>query len=605
VNLYTNLGNVGSLYALELIATSGAAGAIRADLAFGRGALATRALNLTAAGLSKAATIQKVFLATGLNYFPLSTLADTALRTMGNKEGVAYLDRINRTTLISDSPAVQLVSSFSVNPIAASKLAFKGQLKFLGSPLVAVDLATGRRFSRLYNHDTIVLDRLAEMYNTNRAGAAELIGPGRFYETKGAAYNEILNLAADSFVQKLPESTKSIINALPFGQRTTYLFSRYASQVLDEVEKPLGMIARWRRDWSYHKLYGEFDPQVAGHVSVDYRAAQLKNAMAREGLDLVTTYPTLLNPEGQQIVAAEIEAAFANGRQGILRDLNMLSEKHPALNGLVDDLVAKGPYVKPKDAVPREVFDEALARATAAWDDAKLSPFRTVTGGDPILRPTARPAEWADALGTSEDTVEALTSATRTPAQDGLIAGFLRERKLATEAELTTLGADDLYAKAYREFERLTDPWVQRGADVAATEARSAVVGETLARLRRDRVNGVSVSQDEMMAAKEEYDKLQALLSDVRDPGVPYAATLKFAERPEARAVAEARRVLEARERAAVVKSVQEAIAPVPVFGTNDLLLSVEKVGGSWGWKADRWTTSRPLFDAASSRRSV
>ena len=614
-----NMGSMAVLYAMEMLATGGAAAYARAlsggatvganALGYASGASAlSNIFGITATATSVMAKAQRVMLASGITYFGASTITDTVLRTMGNKEGVAYLDQINRTALISDSQAVQLVSSFTVNPIGAAKDALKGQLRILGSPMIVVDKVTGGKFLHLYNHEDIVLDRLAKMYGTTKAGAAELIGPGRVYETKAHAFDQVVQLAADAFIQKLPETAKSAINALPRAQRTQALFSRYGKQILDEVDKPGGMIARFRSDWSYHDFYGRFDAEVAKMVTRDYRDAALKTAAAQEALDAVPGYVDFLNPQGQRDVGEAIEAIFAPGRQGTLRDLNALSAKHPSLNGVVADLVAKGeagrPFVDPTDIVPRQVFDTALERAKLAYEaEWKANPVRVATGVDPVLRPNAPVNEWAASLNTTQETIEALRKTTRTPADDALIADFVRQKSLATETEIAAASADDLLVKATNYMDETTAPWVKRGADVAVIEDQIGAAGDRLAELARRRAAGGSVPISEKAAYEAELAKLQALLSDVRDPMTPFSSGIRSARRADTEAVARARRKIDAVERVDAIQSVVDAVAPAQAHAVHDLLHSVEQAAdGTWSWIADARVTSGSLFDAAVAR---
>jgi len=616
-----NLASMGLLYAVEMLATGGLAGVARGAAGMVKGASllpsvgevimgggsalgrAARIATMTAAkGASVMATVQKVALASGMSLFPATILVESILRTMGNKEGVAYIDQLNRTTLVSHDPSVQLVSSFAVNPIGATKMALKGELKFVGLPLVILDKATGSRFSRIYNHETVVLDIMAKMYGTTRANAAELIGPGRTYETRGDAFNQVLGLAADSFIQKLPWTARHALNALPRPARTHALFAQYGKQILDEVEAPMGLIARFRRDWSYHDLYGNFDPEIAKLVTRDFREAEKLYAQAMVERDLVAGYVDLLNPEGQANVADAIEGMFANGRQGTLRDLNTLSVKHPALNGLVKDMVAKGeggrPFVNPGDAVPRAVFDEALSRAKIAYEAARKNPVRMATGVDPILRPKSHPSEWAAALDTSEETIAALTAATRTPAQDGLIAGFLRQKGLATEAELAAGTVDDLYAKAYSYFDTTTAPWVRRGAEVDVLEKGLGEAADRVAHLR-----DTKAGRQEIADAVQEEQLWRGRLYEVRDPYTTFASAA--AKNPEGAATDQARRVLLNKAKNAALISIDETVAPAQLHVATvgaDLLHSVERGDdGVWRWIADLREASGPKFDAAVS----
>jgi len=613
--MYTNLANMGGYYGLEMIATGGVVGLVRAASGgvaaganvfgyLGRASTASNLYGMAAKGASGMAKAQRILLASGITYFGASTLTDVVLRTMGNEKGVAWLDQFNRTTLISDSLAVQLVSSFSVNPIAAQKMALKGQLKVLGSPLIVLDKATGGKLLRIYDHEDVVLGVLGKMYGTTALRAAEMIGPNRTYPTIGHAFDQVMSLAADSFIQKLPDVAKNVINAMPRSMRTRVLFSRYANQILREVDEPSGLVARFRRDTSYHDFYGEFDPGIAAVVTRDYAEAALKLGKAQEKFDAVPGYAEYLNPEGQGIVAETIEGFFTNGRQATLSDLNMLTAKHPSMRGLVHDLVAQGAngkaFVKPGDIVPREVFDTALARATEAYSLAEAAggtALRTAAGVAPILRPKAHVSEWAEALETTQETVEVLRLspfAKRTAAQDSLVYDLLRSKNLATEAELASGKADDLWATANDWMTDKTAPWVKRGEDVAALEAEIGVVLDRVAQLTR--------SGGDVSAAKREAGELQALLAEVRDPQQPFAATMRYAERAETAEVTKARRMIDAATRVETIRLVREAIAPAQQGEVNSVLHSVEQAAdGSWVWIADAravWTT---LSEAAVS----
>jgi hypothetical protein len=643
----TNLGGMALLYGLEIMGTGGLTALARggalaakastlANVAYnapGFGVKALQAVNASRVGqavitgVSVAQKVQKLALASGISYFPLSILTDTVLRTMGNKDGVAYLDQINRTALVSDNPAVQLVTSFTVDPIGAGKAALKGELELF--PGLVIKGINARSLGKVYGNEEAMLDRLASMYSTDRASAADMIGPGKTYETKADAFDQVLGLAGNTVADKLPSAEKMRLNSLSDDLRTKALMGpQYIKRVLYEYDHPTGLVAQFRSDWSYRNFYGEFDPEIAKLVTRDFRNAMLKTAKARAAVDGVVGTVDMLNPEGQAAVAGKIEAAFADGRQGTLRDLNALSEAHPSLDGIVSDLVAKAdngkPITKPTALVPREVFDEALARASGLYETArKDNPVRVATGVDPVLRPGVHLGDWAAAVNTTEDTIKAMGSLTRTPAQDALVKTFLQDKGLVTIPELATATADDLAAKANLWLEQKTAPWVKRGDDVAVLEAEMGKAATRLHDLRRAEaaladakgyvvVNGRRrgaapglgrlYGDAEIAAAEADVAAWRALLADVRDPLVPASAGVKSARRAEGKVMQDARRKVDAMGRVDAIRAIVDTLKPAQDLSMGNLLRSVRKVQGEWRWAADERVQGGPVFDAAVNR---
>lgn len=601
-----------SLGAEATLGRSASALAGRAVQTATQAAGASRVGKVLVTGVSAAAKIQKAALISGISYFPLSIMADTVLRTMGNKDGVAYLDKINRTALISDSPAVQLATAFTVNPITAASAASKGMLKMAYAPPILVGKALGIRLGKMYTHETALLDRMAQMYITDRAGAAELIGPeiGQPYKTKGDAFNNVLGLAADSMMTKLPEHELTVLNALGDDVRTAKLMTQqYLPRILDEFDSPSGLVARFKRDWSYRDLYGEYNPEIAKVIVPDFRDFMHKSMAAREVGNAVVGTVDVLNPAAQIEAKAMIEAAFADGRQGTLQDLNMLTVKHPSFGGNVTDLIAKGgpggkPITKPRAPVDRSIFDEALRRATDAYDAQKVAnPVRTATGVDPVLRPGVHLYDWAAAFDTTEDTIHAIIDGgKRTPAQDALIATFLRDKNLATGAELIGSKADDLYAKALKHLDTVSGPWVKRGGQVDLLEAEMGKAAEVESALRVRRAAGESIGNAEVAAAEAETAKWRTLLGDVRDPIVPAAEGVKSALKAEGSVMQAARRKVDAIGRAEEIQTVRDTLAPAQLLATEDLLHSVVLKQGTWRWAAYERVVGGPVFDAAVAR---
>lgn len=608
------LGVKGAAPFLDVIGSAGPASAVvrpaSAAAKMLQAATATRAGQAAITGLSVAAKIQKAALISGIGYFPLTTLADTVLRTMGNKDGVAYLDQINRTTPISSDPNVQIMTAFSVNPIAAFKGAVGGELRMIGVPTIKIDMAIGRKLGSMYTSETAVLDRMAQMYNTDRAGAAEMIGPGNFYETKGDAFNQILGLAGNTVADKLPAAEKQVLNALPDAQRTATLMSPlYIKRVLYEFDHPTGLVAQFKSGESYRNAYGVFDPVIAADRSKDFRGMMSKSSAAREAGNAVVGTVDVLNPSAQVEVRDMIEATFAD-HPGTLRDLNRLAVKNPSLDGNVTDLIAKGgpggkPITQPLALVPREIFDEALKRATDAYD-VKFAgnPVRTATGVDPVLRPGVHHSDWAAAFNTDEATIEAITSGVkkRTPAQDALIATFLRDKNLATGAELIGSSADDLFAKALNHIDTVSGPWVKRGGQVDLLEAEMGKAAEVESALRVRRAAGESIGNAEVAAAEADTAKWRALLGDVRDPIVPAAEGVTSALKAEGSVMQAAGRKVDAMGRLEEIQTVRDTLAPAQTLATADLLHSVVLVDGEWRWAAAERVQGGPVFDAAVAR---
>jgi hypothetical protein len=531
------LGVKGAAPFLDVVGSAGPASAVVRPASAAAKALqaatATRVGQAAVTGLSVAAKIQKAALISGIGYFPLTTLADTVLRTMGNKDGVAYLDYINRTTPISSDPNVQVMTAFSVNPISAFKAALGGELRMIGVPTIRIDMAIGRKLGSMYTSETALFDRMGQMYHKSRAEAAEMIGPGNYYETKGDAFNHILGLAGNTVADKLPAAEKMVLNALPDTQRTATLMSPlYIKRVLYEFDHPTGLVAQFKSGESYRDAYGVFDPVIAADRSMDFRGAMHKSYAAREAGNAVVGTVDVLNPDAQVAVRDMIETTFAD-HPGTLRDLNMLAVKNPSLDGNVTDLIAKGgpggkPITQPLDLVPREIFDEALKRATDAYDvKFTENPVRTATGVDPVLRPGVHLSDWAAAFNTTEDTIKAITTAgNRLPAQDALIATFLRDKNLATGTELIGSSADVLFEKALNHITTVSEPWVKRGGQVDLIEAEIGKASERLQEVTRRRIatqelasrarrrTTAPVTEEEIAAAKAEFYKYRS-----GDPG--------------------------------------------------------------------------------------
>lgn len=590
-----------TLYGVEMFATGGLAGAASAAGAASTIPLVAGGTRVAAGAVKGIHQVQKVFLASGLGYFGAATMLDAVARTVGNQEAVAWFDRMNRSTIISDSPSVQLVTSFSVNPFGAAKMAKTGVVKLAHGGEIVFDKVTANRFSRLYTQRDAVRKVIGEAYRTTRPD--DIIGPEGAYDSWGQATDRVVEWAADDLADRgiIPKDDIVRFHALPDGRtRTTAVLQKYADQIVDTIKNTPKLVAdRLQRDWEYHGFAGPWDRRIAILTERDYAAAKTATEQLRQQNDLVVGYVDLLAPEGQAAARQIVDDLFAK-RPATLSDLNDLTRRFPALKGLYRDLV---PGRAIDEVVSRNVFDTVLQRAAEKYaDTVRRNPVKAATGVDPVLRPSSRnpQAEMAVALGTTEDTVRAIgkNPTAWTAEEDDLVRAFAREKQIIPDVELAAMQPAPLWERVSAWVDDTTEPWLKRGAEVERIEAEFVRVTDRIRELDDLVRSGRGDLRPELRKLEADRGKLYGLLADVREPDVPFSQSVKFAIQDSA-AVERARTIVAARERLSTIDYVLSRVGEVQKHAMGDVLRSVDNVNGEWRWVSDLRTTSGPVFDAA------
>lgn len=619
-----NAGPALAVYGAEMLATGGAAGALKTAVQgmsmVGRATTIGNALRLGAWAGRGIYQVQKYALAAGLGYLGADVVADTALHYFGNEEGVAYLDHLNRSTLFSDDPAVQLVMSFTVDPIAAAKIAVKtGSIPLRYGGRIAVGQRGAQRFVKMFEDEPFLYSTLGKAYGVSPDVARNLIGP-EGYESIGQAWDSVIGLSAK--VLTSPGSPLRIVGAERWatevsnrGATEAFLRANW-KQVLDVVEKHPEQLARPLLDsWvNIRRQAGPFNPWVAVKVELGYSRATQMTEAARTAFDAVLGVPDILPPAAVEIARDYVDQLFTAGRATVA-DLNEFIYRFPGVVGSrkgPPTWTGLGAFAKATDNVDRAVFDDMIARAAQTYDDTFLhNPVRATMGRDPVLRPNSpmRNREWADALGTTEETVAAIGKAPSAAVRD-LVSAFVREKVGLSADDVARLGNEELWSKASEYADKTTAPWVARGTEVEAvekvisdldhrsTELRYAAELPAAERAQRFLLGGV---REQLAQVAQERARLMNLISDAIEPAVPFTQAVKYARPAGAaqRVLDRAQRIVDAQTRLATIASVKTAVDAVPAVG--DLLASVKQIGGRWVWAADLRAAEGPVFDAAES----
>lgn len=607
-----NMGSAFFLYGVELLATFGWAGAIGAAGAASSVPAVVTGTRVLATGARIAGRVQQAFLASGLGWFGLSTMTDAIARTMGDEKAVEWFDKVNRSTIISDDPAVQLVTGFTVDPFRSANLARRGTValaKGLGN--VTVGRVVGQRLTKLYTKEELIRDTIAKMYGTTREGAGRYVGPDGAYESWQEAMDRVVELAWDHVATTLPEAERIAIGAIVDGaERTKAVLAQYGNRIADTIEKhPEAIAARLRRDWEYRDAAGPWDPDVQAIIERDYLAAKKMTVEARQRTGAVLGYVEYLNPEGQSLLAREIDDLFADGATATLRDLNRLNAKYPAIRSLYRDLVAGKSAT---EEVSREVFDTVLQRATDAHASAmNANPVRVASGVDPILRPGSvrRVDEYAEALGTAPETIKAIETnpSSWTAEQTDLVTAFAKEKGVLGDAELAGVSAEELWTKVTDWVDNRTAPWLKRGEQVEALERDFAQVSdrikeidEAIGAARRDgQQDLVGGLRADLNAAHAERGRLYNLLSDVREPEVPFSQSVKFARREalDISMVERAKAKVAAMEAIETITHIDDEVGSWNTISPRSPLSMIRRArNGNWSWSGNAPAMSDSLY---------
>jgi len=516
--------------------------------------------------------VQSYAMAAGLGYLSASLITEAALRTLGDEDGVAYLDRLNRSVLFSDDPAVQLVTSFTTDPIVAIRAAKAGTLAVVHRTGIPIGRKAGNRMVSLYENEDYLLDRLSKVWQVDRDAAPNMIGDEGF-ESVGQAWDSLIHLASDAATAK--ESPVRMLNAERWATElanegaTNAFISANFDRLLDIIDKhPEAITARLLHDWYDVRGHpGTFDPWKQVKIEVDYLHAAGLTQAARARVDAVQALPDALTPAAAQLARDYVGDLYAAGREVTIGDLQDFLIRYPGAHGMA---VGRGRHVpyweglitgteKATDTVERSVFEEIIRRAEARWDELnKRNPIRARTGHDPVLRPNSRMwnRDMADALGTTEDTIAAVykNPGAWQAADRDLVSAFARDKGLVPEA--TILPDTELFSRVNEYVDRTTEAWVERGAAVEVVESQLAIVNAEIDSIRRTHAGAPPHAAIAPKLA--ERAQLLNLITDAMEPRTMFTEAVKFA-RPAAaaqRQVERAARILDAQERMGRIRAV-------------------------------------------------
>ncbi len=541
-------------YRMAGVASKAAAGTGPVSSAIRYGAWAARPI----------VTVQKYAMAAGLGYLGASVIGETVLRTLGNEEGVAVLDRLNRSTVFSDDPAVELVTAFSVDPLRAAKITLRtGAIPLRYGKGIVVGKANAKRAVDLFNDDARLFDRLGKVYGLDADAARALVGPEGF-ATKAEAWETLVRLSADSLTAK--DSPYRLVGAerwateVANSDRTRAFLQTNFNKVLDLIDNhPEALASRLRRDWGESRnMPGEFNPWQQVRIDHDYNLYAEMTERARAEVDAVLGLPGVLHPRAQELARTYLDDLFTEGVEtATLRDLQDFLRRFPAMR---DQWTGMGTWVKAEEAVGRDTFEELLKRASQAYDDLlRRNPVRAKMGRDPVLRPnsTTYERDLADALGSSPETVTAIgkSPAAWSAADRDLMGAFARDKGIADR----TLPDEELFGKVNDYVAQTTEPWVRRGAEVESVESRLAIVDGEIESIRR--MHAGAPPHGAIAPKLAERAQLLNLISDALEPQLMFTQAVKFA-RPAAaarREVERAGRILAVQERMGRIRAVIEA----------------------------------------------
>lgn len=551
--------------------------------ATGGARLTAGAIEAAGKAVSTATKLQSWAFKAGVGTTILTTSADAIARTVGAQEAVDWFDKVNRTTLFSDNPSVQLVTSFSVNPLHGSKAAAKGVLSLAhGAGDLAVGVVLGKRLMRAYDSTTLATTAIRKLYRLDAdASASAFMDDPTHFENRGQAFDHVLQIALEDHVAKLTGGERAHIVAMPALERTEYVAKTYLRQALDTLENDLdGLVARYQlKSADYHKYIGGFDPAVAALNQADYRLTASRTLKLRSNIDAVVGYREALPPEAQALVrerlddmtdeAGTIATRGLEGINGLIKDFPVLRTKW---QGKITDEVR----------VPRATVERMIDEATADYANLQRdNPIRARTGRDPVLRPHSPSATrgMADALGTNIATVKAIDAAD--VAEVGLVRRFLTERGV-DPAKLDAMTPEEVMAQGDALLSSTVKPWVEMGQKVEIAERAMADLRSTAATLRREGKGAQARKVD------GEAAKMAEVIADAGDPLRPFALTESLArgERLPADVRVRAARKVDARVRLGVIESIRTALGDAHMD-----LPSLESVvvasDGSLAWAPD------------------
>jgi hypothetical protein len=483
-----------------------------------------------------AAKLQTAAIVSGVTYTGLSTGLDTIARYQGNQAAVDWFDKVNRTPIISDDPNVQLVTSFTVNPFHALGLAKTGVVR-LASGLgdVTIGKALGARFTRAYTHAGLLDTQIQKMYRLGSQAEA-----AQFIETnlggRGEAYDQVVGLALQTTLQRLPETERAALAALPPVERLQNALKLHGGEAMRLLEKEPDLLAsRWYEDfWLNREMPGKFDPEVAALISRDYRAATKRTYELRSQIGAVVGRADYVPPRGVEIARQWLDRVAdpqGNVRIKGVDGLQDLQRQIPGLSRYRQGLIEAG-----ATAIPRSAIETMLQRAEQDYAVlTKTNPVRATTATDPILRPNAHPRDFAEALGTSEATVHAIADYKFGSGPGGpvdLMRTLLVDKTGMDPAAAAALTPDEVWLKASDYVDTTTSPWIEMGKRGTTAEKQITGIRNELARLRGlpQSTRGHTYS-DQVIRAERELAQLRDLVTLATDPPVPFSEWVRAGRR--------------------------------------------------------------------------
>lgn len=540
-----------------------------------------RGTALATKGASATLRLMTAATAAGVGITSVTTAMNAVARYQGNEAAIRWFDNANRTTPFSDDPMVQLVTGFAINPFKVVGNAKTGVVTLKhGLVDVPLDLVTGNRLNRLYNSTDITEGMIARMFKLGSADEA-----AAFLDETGLrdqAPDMVMATALDTVLDRLPAAERTAINAMHAdpAERAAFVLKRYGQQALDLIDKdPRLVAARFHEyDWQYRMMPGAFEPYVAARIALDYRRAMNRSYDLRIEQNGVVGYREYLPPQGQTLARAELDRITTADGMVPVRGVD-------GLQSIVADFPALrkhwGGVEMGSGTITRAQADRILDLAAADYANAaKLNPRRVATGMDPILRPDSPTPtrDIAEAMGTSVDTIEAITQADlQNTAKVELLRKFLVDKADLDPTVAAGLTPEDAFARAFALFDDTTTPWFEMGKRVMAADKQLGVLEGELARVTARRAD--RTTHDVQVRLRAQINELKALLRTAGDPVEPFAAQSRptvtsAALRNSTLAEAAARKV-DAMDRLRVVESVDAQLAEAGLdVSTLDLVVT-------------------------------
>jgi hypothetical protein len=583
-----NVATPAVIYGGEMIAAFRLGGALSTQVGNAGFASGIPAISEAAAFAARipslAGKIQTRLAAVGVGTLALTTVADGIARSQGNQAVLDFANTVFNQHPISDDPHVQLMTSFIVNPLASVGLLKRGTLRLAyGAGDITFGRALGTKMSRLITSDEFLFTRIAQLYRTDVPTAKSFVG--EWFESRGEMADHLIELATQDVMKRLPIEERIRIQgayANPI-ERVKYVLSAYKNEIWNTVEKhPERMSDALQYDFAtYADVRGGFDMAGMLRKGLDYRRFKEMTYRLRQETETVVGYVDTLHPRAIEDIRIGMEryAPDAPVPNAVIADYQV---SYPAFSKYVGESV-----LRPGATLTRTEVDRALALAEDDWARiSRQNPVRASTGVDPVLRPGATPDEWATALGTTPEVLDAI-DAGLTP---DLIRPYLIDRAGIDPAVVSAMAPDDVIARAQAYTSDVSAPWVARGRQIAAAEEAMSGLRSEYAAIKAREAAGERIPEAEYASQARRMSELQELANTAAEPIIPYSARVRFAER-EIRTTASRRHYQEQARRKVAAQNALDELA-----GINDeaLILLPGKSrwrdyiavtpSGAWGW---------------------